>query len=57
LQWSAKCISLFLFKGNGEDGLHLAYSKDGLEFTALNEAKPFLRASGMEQSFRLMKQF
>ena len=37
--------SVFLysyFRGNGEDGLHLAYSRDGLEFTALNNGKPFL---------------
>ena len=30
------------FKGNGEDGLHLAYSRDGLNFTALNNDKSFL---------------
>jgi beta-xylosidase len=30
------------FKGNGEDGLHLAYSTDGLKFTALNNDKSFL---------------
>ena len=30
------------FKGNGEDGLHLAYSLDGLEFNALNNDKSFL---------------
>jgi hypothetical protein len=30
------------FKGNGEDGLHLAYSRDGLKFTALNNDKSFL---------------
>lgn len=30
------------FKGNGEDGLHLAYSLDGLKFTTLNEDKSFL---------------
>ena len=30
------------FRGNGEDGLHLAYSYDGLKFTALNNDKPFL---------------
>ena len=31
------------FKNNGEDGLHLAYSPDGMEWTALNEDKSFLR--------------
>ncbi len=30
------------FKGNGEDGLHLAYSRDGLNFTTLNNDKSFL---------------
>jgi hypothetical protein len=30
------------FKGNGEDGLHLAYSRDGLNFMALNNDKSFL---------------
>lgn len=30
------------FKGNGEDGLHLAYSKDGFSFKALNDDKSFL---------------
>lgn len=31
------------FVGNGEDGLHLAYSYDGLKWTALNENKSFLK--------------
>jgi hypothetical protein len=30
------------FKGNGEDGLHLAYSRDGLNFTSLNNDMSFL---------------
>ena len=30
------------FMGNGEDGLHLAYSYDGLEWKALNNNKSFL---------------
>jgi hypothetical protein len=30
------------FKGNGEDGLHLAYSRDGYNFLALNNDKSFL---------------
>ena len=31
------------FKGNGEDGLHLAYSTDGYNFTALNNDRSFLK--------------
>ncbi len=31
-----------LFRGNGEDGLHLAYSHDGLKWTALNNDRSFL---------------
>jgi hypothetical protein len=31
------------FKGNGEDGLHLAYSRDGYTFTALNNDRSFLQ--------------
>jgi len=31
------------FKGNGEDGLHLAYSRDGLNYIALNKDKSFLK--------------
>ena len=30
------------FKGNGETGLHLAYSEDGLNWEALNDGKPIL---------------
>jgi beta-xylosidase len=30
------------FKGNGEDGLHLAYSHDGLHWTPLKDDKPFV---------------
>jgi len=30
------------FRGNGEDGLHLAYSRDGYTFTVLNNDKSFL---------------
>jgi hypothetical protein len=30
------------FINNGEDGLHLAYSRDGLHYEALNEGKSFL---------------
>ena len=31
------------FKGNGQDGLHLAYSMDGYSFTALNNDSSFLK--------------
>ena len=31
------------FKDNGKDGLHLAYSKDGLKWKALNHNKSFLK--------------
>jgi hypothetical protein len=31
------------FRGNGEDGLHLAYSRDGLKWTPLNADKSFLK--------------
>lgn len=30
------------FVGNGQDGLHLAYSTDGLKWTALNDGKSYL---------------
>ncbi len=31
------------FRGNGEDGLHLAFSEDGYRWTPLNDDKTFLR--------------
>ena len=31
------------FKGNGEDGLHLAHSTDGVHWTALNRDRSFLK--------------
>ncbi|MFC6103271.1 family 43 glycosylhydrolase [Olivibacter domesticus] len=31
------------FKGNGEDGLHLAYSEDGYQWTALKDDQSFLK--------------
>ncbi|MEM8671837.1 MAG: glycoside hydrolase family 43 protein [Planctomycetota bacterium] len=31
------------FRGNGKDGLHLAYSRDGLKWTALKNDKSFLK--------------
>ncbi len=38
-----KNVYLFsYFKGNGEDGLHLAYSYDGYTWTALNGDASFL---------------
>jgi len=41
------------FKNNGEDGLHLAYSRDGLKWNALNEDKPYLTpAVGGEKLMR-----
>ena len=41
------------FKGNGEDGVHLAYSVDGLSWRALNGDRPFLTpAVGQEKLTR-----
>jgi len=40
------------FRGNGEDGLHLAYSEDGLRWTALNGDKASLKP---EVGGRLMR--
>jgi hypothetical protein len=40
-----KILAIFIFayfKGNGEDGLHLAYSKDGYHWTALKHDSSFL---------------
>ena len=33
------------FRGNGEDGLHLAISRDGYHWTTLNQDRSFLRPS------------
>jgi PelA/Pel-15E family pectate lyase len=41
------------FKNNGEDGLHLAHSRDGLKWRALNEGKPYL--TPMVGSQKLMR--
>ncbi len=41
------------FKNNGEDGLHLAHSRDGLNWKALNEDKPYL--TPMVGSQKLMR--
>ncbi len=39
-----KDIYLFsYFINNGQDGLHLAYSEDGYQWTALNDGNPFLK--------------
>src|ERR1700730_4017770 len=41
------------FKGNGEDGLHLASSEDGLHWDALNNDSSFLKpAVGKEKLIR-----
>ncbi len=41
---SAEGYSLFsYFMGNGEDGLHLAWSDDGLEWQVLNDGRSFLK--------------
>jgi sucrose-6-phosphate hydrolase SacC (GH32 family) len=37
-----KVYLLSYFKGNGEDGLHLAYSRDGMNFKVLNNDNSFL---------------
>jgi len=49
LFWLAGCsqqeeeVYMFsFFQGNGEDGLHLAYSYDGLTWEALNNNQSFL---------------
>ncbi len=41
------------FKGNGQDGLHLAYSFDGLNWTALKDDSSFLKpAAGRDRLMR-----
>lgn len=43
-QQAEKMVYLFsYFKGNGEDGLHLAYSYDGFSWKALRDDQSFLR--------------
>ena len=39
------------FRGNGEDGLHLAYSPDGLKWTPLGGDKSFLKPRVGEQAY------
>lgn len=41
----AKCYLFSYFIGNGEDGLHLAWSADGLKWQALKDGKSFLTPS------------
>lgn len=41
-RFTGDCFLFSYFIGNGEDGLHLAYSFDGLHFNALNNNKSFL---------------
>jgi len=36
------CYLFSYFLGNGEDGLHLAWSRDGLKWEALNEGRSYL---------------
>ena len=38
-----KAYLISYFTGNGEDGLHLAYSRDGLAWTALKNGQSFLK--------------
>jgi beta-xylosidase len=40
---TAKRYIFSSFRGNGEDGLHLAYSQDGLKWTPLNNDKSYLK--------------
>src|SRR6476469_4291457 len=47
------CYLFSSFRGNGEDGLHLAWSADGLNWSALNNDKTFLRPEvGKEKLMR-----
>lgn len=41
----APCYLFTSFRGNGEDGLHLALSRDGFTWTALNKDRPFLKST------------
>jgi hypothetical protein len=41
-RFTGDCYLFSYFIGNGEDGLHLAYSFDGLNFKPLNNGKSFL---------------
>jgi len=47
------CYLFSSFRGNGEDGLHLAWSPDGLKWTALNGDRSFVRPEvGKEKLMR-----
>ena len=45
---SEKIYMFSYFVGNGEDGLHLAYSTDGFQWTALADGKSFLTPTAGE---------
>jgi hypothetical protein len=48
-----RCYLFTSFRGNGEDGLHLAWSADGLKWEALNQDRSFLRPRvGQEKLMR-----
>jgi len=40
------------FRNNGQDGLYLAYSRDGLNWTVLNDDKPFVKPMVGEKLMR-----
>lgn len=47
------CYLFSSFRGNGEDGLHLAWSADGMKWTALNGDRSFLKPEvGKERLMR-----
>ena len=43
MEMPGKCYIFSYFTGNGEDGLHLAWSADGLKWEALKGGKSFLK--------------
>jgi len=43
------------FKGNGEDGLHLAYSEDGYLWNTLKNDESFLKPTVGERSLRYLR--
>lgn len=48
-----RCYLFSSFRGNGEDGLHLAWSTDALKWTALNGDRSFLKPTvGKEKLMR-----
>jgi Glycosyl hydrolases family 43 len=49
LQPASPAYLFAYFKNNGEDGLHLAWSRDGLKWLALNEDKPYLAPTAGSQ--------